>query len=119
MIYREIKGLDLDFNFPRISYADAMHEYGSDKPDLRFELKIKHFTDLFAGTAFNAFASVIAEKGSVAGIVASFVKITKSKIIVLCGIIGLSYIAIFIIVFLMLEYPTMFGIPENYWEIDE
>ena len=56
---------------------------------------------------------------SVAGIIASFLKATKSKIIVSCGIIGISYVAIFIIAFLMLEYPAMFGIPETYWEIDE
>ena len=56
---------------------------------------------------------------SIAGIVVSFVKTIKSKIIIFCGIIGVSYITIFIIAFLMLEYPTMFGIPENYWEIDE
>jgi len=53
---------------------------------------------------------------SVACIVVSFLKTTKSKIIVLCGIIGASYIAIFIIAFLMLEYPTSFGIPETYWD---
>lgn len=56
---------------------------------------------------------------SVAGIVASFLKTTKSKIIVSCGIITASYIVIFIIAFLMLEYPSTFGIPETYWEIDE
>ena len=56
---------------------------------------------------------------SVTGIVISFLKTTKSKIIVLCGIIGLSYVVIFVIAFLMLEYPTMFGIPETYWEIDK
>ena len=56
---------------------------------------------------------------SVAGIVASFLKITKSKIIVFSGIVAASYIVIFIIAFLMLEYPSSFGIPETYWEIDE
>ena len=56
---------------------------------------------------------------SVAGIIVSFLKTTKSKIIVSCGIVGVSYVAIFIIAFLMLEYPAMFGIPETYWEIDE
>ncbi|WP_428325572.1 hypothetical protein [Nitrosopumilus sp.] len=53
---------------------------------------------------------------SVAGIIASFLKTTKSKIIVSCSIIGVSYIVIFIIAFLMLEYPAMFGIPETYWD---
>ena len=56
---------------------------------------------------------------SVAGIVVSFLKTIKSKIIVSCGIIGISYVVIFVIAFLMLEYPDMFGIPEAYWEIDE
>jgi len=56
---------------------------------------------------------------SIAGIIISFLKTTKSKIIVLCGIISVSYIAIFIIAFLMLEYPNMFGIPETYWESDK
>ena len=56
---------------------------------------------------------------SVAGIIISFFKTTKSKIIVSCSIVGASYIAIFIIAFLMVEYPSMFGISETYWEIDE
>lgn len=56
---------------------------------------------------------------SVAGIIISFLKTTKSKIIILCSIIGASYIAIFIIAFLMVEYPPMFGISETYWETDQ
>ena len=56
---------------------------------------------------------------SVACIVVSFLKTTKSKIIVFSGIVAASYIVIFIIAFLMLEYPSSFGIPETYWEIDE
>ena len=56
---------------------------------------------------------------SIAGIIVSFIKTRNLKIIILCGIIGTSYIAIFIVAFLMLEYPTMFGIPETYWEIEE
>jgi hypothetical protein len=56
---------------------------------------------------------------SVAGIVVSFFKITKSKIIGFGAITGASYVTIFIIAILMLDYPTMFGIPETYWEISE
>ena len=56
---------------------------------------------------------------SVAGIIISFLKSTKSKIIVFSAITGASYVVIFIIAFLMLEYPTMFGMSETYWEIDE
>lgn len=53
---------------------------------------------------------------SVAGIIASFLKSTKSKIIVSCGLVGISYATIFVVAFLMLEYPTMFRIPETYWD---
>ena len=56
---------------------------------------------------------------SVAGIIASFFKTTKSKIIVFCGITVATVVVIFIIAFLMLEYPTFFGIPETYWEIEK
>lgn len=56
---------------------------------------------------------------SVAGIIVSFFKTTKSKIIGLSAITGVSYTVIFIIAVLMLNYPTMFGIPETYWEIVE
>ncbi len=56
---------------------------------------------------------------SVACIVASFVETIKSKIILFSGIVIASYVAIFIIAILMLEYPTVFGISETYWEIDE
>jgi len=53
---------------------------------------------------------------SVACIVVSFLNTTKSKIIVFCGITTASYVVIFIIAILMLNYPTTFGIPETYWD---
>jgi hypothetical protein len=56
---------------------------------------------------------------SVAGIVVSFFKTTKSKIIGFSAITTASYVTIFIIAVLMLNYPTVFGIPETYWEISE
>ena len=56
---------------------------------------------------------------SVVGIVVSFFKTTKSKIIGFSAITTASYVAIFIIAILMLNYPTIFGIPETYWEISE
>ncbi len=56
---------------------------------------------------------------SVAGIIVSFFKTIKSKIIGFSAITGVSYVVIFIIAVLMLNYPIMFGIPETYWEIVE
>ena len=63
--------------------------------------------------------SLLITIGAVTGIIVSFLKATKSKILVFSGIVAASYVVIFIIAFLMLEYPSTFGIPENYWETDE
>jgi len=54
--------------FPRLSYADAMERYGSDKPDLRFGVEIKDLSDIVANSGFDIFTSAIAGKGRVKGI---------------------------------------------------
>ncbi|MGO1971732.1 MAG: aspartate--tRNA ligase [Propionibacteriaceae bacterium] len=51
----ELKGDTLPTPFPRITYADAMNRYGTDKPDLRFELELIECTDYFADTPFRVF----------------------------------------------------------------
>ena len=48
-------GVDLPTPFPRMTYAEAMARYGSDKPDLRFELELVECTDYFAETPFRVF----------------------------------------------------------------
>ncbi len=48
-------GVDLPTPFPRMTYAEAMDNYGSDKPDLRFDLTIRELTDFFADTPFRVF----------------------------------------------------------------
>ncbi len=50
-----LKGVELTTPFPRLTFADAMDRYGSDKPDLRFDLEITELTGLFADTAFRVF----------------------------------------------------------------
>ncbi|MFC1978249.1 aspartate--tRNA ligase, partial [Chloroflexota bacterium] len=54
--------------FPRLSYAEAMERYGTDKPDLRFGLEIGDLSDIAAQTDFSVFRSAIAEGGKVKGI---------------------------------------------------
>jgi aspartyl-tRNA synthetase len=56
--------------FPRLSYAEVMERYGTDKPDLRFGLEIGDLSDIAAGTDFAIFRSVIASGGKVKGICA-------------------------------------------------
>ena len=61
-VFRETMGVELPVPFPRMAYMDAMNLYGSDKPDLRFDLKFTDVTDLFQGGEFKAFAAAQAVK---------------------------------------------------------
>jgi aspartyl-tRNA synthetase len=56
--------------FPRLTYAEAMGRYGTDKPDLRFGLEIKDLTDIAAQSDFSVFRSALAGGGKVKGICA-------------------------------------------------
>jgi len=56
--------------FPRLSYAEVMERYGTDKPDLRFGLEIRDLTDIVAQSDFSVFRSAVAEGGKVKGIYA-------------------------------------------------
>ena len=55
-LFKTIKGIDLP-DFPRISYADAMKLYGSDKPDTRFEMTFNEIKELATGQGFGIFDS--------------------------------------------------------------
>ncbi|HVZ49082.1 MAG TPA: aspartate--tRNA ligase [Gemmatimonadaceae bacterium] len=67
-LWREA-GHDIPAAFPRMTYADAMERYGCDRPDLRYGLEIRDWTDAFRGIDFNITASAIAGGGRVRGIV--------------------------------------------------
>jgi len=67
---RETIGVDVPLPLPRLTYADAMNRYGSDKPDLRFGMEIIDCSDLFRGTGFQVFARALASGGAVRGICA-------------------------------------------------
>jgi len=53
-MFKEIKGIDPG-EFPRMTYADAMENYGNDKPDIRFDLKFKDLTTVVKGKDFKVF----------------------------------------------------------------
>jgi len=53
-LFKEIKGIDIT-EFPRMPYSEAMESYGSDKPDIRFGMKIKDLTTLAKGHGFSVF----------------------------------------------------------------
>jgi aspartyl-tRNA synthetase len=54
-LWREIVGYEIPMPLPRMTYADAMARFGSDKPDLRFGLELTDLSAYFAGTAFRVF----------------------------------------------------------------
>ena len=54
-LWSELVGYRIPTPIPRITYADAMARYGSDKPDLRFGLELTELTEYFAGTSFRVF----------------------------------------------------------------
>lgn len=56
-VVRETTGSELSLPLPRLSYHEAMNRYGSDKPDLRFEMPLYEVTELFKGGEFAAFAA--------------------------------------------------------------
>ena len=54
-LWREILGVELPAPFPRMTYAEAMRRYGSDKPELRLDLELVDLTEHMAGTDFRVF----------------------------------------------------------------
>lgn len=68
-LYKELKGTDADSPIPRMTYADAMELYGTDKPDLRFGLPLKDITGIFQGTEFGVFKKTINEGGIIKAVV--------------------------------------------------
>lgn len=65
-------GLDVDLPtpFPRMSYAEALEQYGSDKPDTRFEMTLHDLGPLFAASDLRVFQDALANGGKIKGIVA-------------------------------------------------
>jgi aspartyl-tRNA synthetase len=54
-IFKNVRGVDFNYDFPRITWADAMKYYGSDKPDIRFGMKFVELKDLTEGKNFGVF----------------------------------------------------------------
>jgi aspartyl-tRNA synthetase len=63
-LFTSVLNIELPNPFPRMSYADAMRRYGSDKPDLRNPLELVEVADLFRGVEFKVFAGPAADPKS-------------------------------------------------------
>lgn len=64
-VFKETIGVEIERPFQRISYADAIGKYGSDKPDLRFGLELVDLTDLAANSNVQVFANTAKKGGQV------------------------------------------------------
>ncbi len=67
-VFKESVGRDIVTPFPRMTWHDAMDQYGSDKPERRFEMKITDCSDIFATSDFRVFSGAIANGGVVKAI---------------------------------------------------
>lgn len=66
--FKEALDVDIPRPFPRMTYADAMEFYGCDKPDVRFDFKLRNVTAAVAGCGFRVFADAVANGGIVKGV---------------------------------------------------
>lgn len=68
LLWKEILGITIKTPFPRLSFYDALHRYGSDKPDLRYGLELIELTDIFRDSDFKIFKDIISTEGIIYGI---------------------------------------------------
>ena len=68
-LWKEILDVDLPEKFPVYSYHDAMNRFGSDKPDIRFEMELQEFSDFVKASDFNAFKAILDSDGIVKALV--------------------------------------------------
>ncbi|MEG3845060.1 aspartate--tRNA ligase, partial [Microcoleus sp. herbarium14] len=64
-IFKTVKGVELPCPFPRLTYAEAMDRYGSDKPDTRFGMELVDVSDLMKDSGFKVFSGAVAAGGIV------------------------------------------------------
>ena len=69
-LFKEILGVEIETPIKRMKYVDAMNDYGSDKPDTRFEMKIKDISDIVKGCGFSVFSETVKNGGTVRAITA-------------------------------------------------
>ncbi|MEO4052157.1 aspartate--tRNA ligase [Solibacillus sp. CAU 1738] len=67
-VMRDVKGVEVEAPFQRMSYKEAMDRFGSDKPDVRFGLELKQLSEIVKDSAFGVFANAVKAGGEVKAI---------------------------------------------------
>ena len=62
-VFKKVKNIDINLPLMKMKYDDAIKDYGSDKPDLRFDMKINDVTEVFKDTEFVVFKNIIQNNG--------------------------------------------------------
>ncbi|MBW8002501.1 MAG: aspartate--tRNA ligase [Planctomycetes bacterium] len=70
-IWKKILNVDISVPIRRMTYKDAINDYGIDRPDLRFDMKLKDISDIAADSDFKVFASIVKKGGIVKGLCAT------------------------------------------------
>ncbi len=78
-VFKEVLGVEIETPLPRITFADAMNRYGSDKPDTGFGMEIQDLSDVVKNCGFGVFTSAIEAGGSVRCIVAKNAAATLTR----------------------------------------
>jgi aspartyl-tRNA synthetase len=80
-IWKSVINVELPESFPIMNYHEAMERYGSDKPDIRFDLELQEMAEYVEQSDFNAFKSVLEAGGRVKGIVCQNASTYSRKVI--------------------------------------
>ncbi len=67
-LFKDVMNVDIPTPLPRLTYNEAMENYGSDKPDTRFDMKIKDISDIVENSGFGVFADTVKSGGTVRAI---------------------------------------------------
>ncbi|GEO26784.1 aspartate--tRNA(Asp/Asn) ligase [Alicyclobacillus acidoterrestris] len=100
-VLRDVAGIEIDIPFMRLPYHEAMERYGSDKPDLRYDMAFVNLEETLKGTDFRVFADPLASGGTVKALVAPGIASYSRKqlddlvaFVKPYGLKGLAYIAV-------------------------
>ncbi len=99
-VFRDVLGVDLPDPFPRLSYAEVIARYGSDKPDLRVPLELTELTDLVKGVDFRVFRQAADLQGGRIAALRVPAELTRKEIddytqfVATYGAKGLAYIKV-------------------------
>lgn len=79
-VWKKGLGIDIQTPFPRMQYEQAFREYGSDKPDVRFDLKINEINPLFEGTELKFLKAVLEKKGKIGALHVADYEFARSEL---------------------------------------